>query len=234
MDIIIFVIILLIIFSIYYIYENIKNQYIKLATNLTFWKNKYNNQHNALITLIEEIIPYLEKYDIKYWVHAGTLLGYSRHGGFIPWDDDVDFGYINESNIKYFKEELKDKYIIENTFFGFKIINKKDNNIFIDMFEYNIDNDNNMANQTYYSNLTWPKENYYLNELFPLKRGKFENLDLPVPNKSEKICNRFFGDDYKYIYYIHYPHNNNFLVNIYDNIGILSIVKKKFFIKDLH
>lgn len=232
MDIIIFIIILIIIFSIYYIYENIKNQYIELATNLTFWKNKYNNQHNALITLIEEIIPYLEKYDIKYWVHAGTLLGYSRHGGFIPWDDDVDFGYINEPNIKYFKEELKDEYIIENTLFGFKIINKKNNNIFIDMFEYNIDN--NMANQTFFSNLYWPKENYYLDELFPLKKGNFENLVLSIPNKSEKICNRIYGDNYKDIYYLQTPHYDNFLSNIYDGIGILSICGKKFYIKDLH
>lgn len=234
MDIIIFVIILIIIFSIYYIYENIKNQYIELATNLTFWKNKYNNQHKALITLINEITPYLEKYDIKYWIHAGTLLGYCRHGGFIPWDDDADFGYINEPNIKYFKKELEDKYIIKNTFFGFKIINKKNNNIFIDMFEYTIDNDNNMAEQTYYSNLIWPKENYYLNELFPLKRDKFENLKLSVPNQSEKICERIYGNDYKDIYYLHPPHPDNFLLNIYDGIGILSICGKKFYIKDLN
>lgn len=232
MDILIFVIVLIFILSVYYIYENIKNQYIDLATNLTFWKNKYNNQHNELILLISEIIPYLEKYDIKYWVHAGTLLGMARHSGFIPWDDDVDFGYINEPNIKYFKKELEDKYIIENTFFGFKIINK--NNIFIDMFEYNIDNNNNIANQTYYSNLLWPKENYYLTELFPLKKDKFENLELFVPNETDKICNRIYGNDYKDVYYLHTPHYDNFLENIYDGIGILSIVGKKFYIKNLH
>ena len=230
----ILIIILILILITYYIYEKIQIQYIGLATNLIYWNGKYYDNHNKLIIFINEILPYMEKYDIKYWVHAGTLLGYTRHKGFIPWDDDIDFGYLNNKNIENFKEELKKKYIIENTFFGFKIINKKNNEIFIDMFEYVIDYKNNIVNQTYYSNLIWPKENYYLDELFPLKKGKFENLELFVPNESEKICNKFYGSDYNDIYYIHSPHYDNFLYNIYDGIGILTIVGKKFYIKDLY
>lgn len=47
-----------------------------------------------------ELLKFLDKLcsenDLKYWLDSGTLLGAVRHGGFIPWDDDVDVCMMKE------------------------------------------------------------------------------------------------------------------------------------------
>ena len=42
------------------------------------------------LDLLNEFAGVCEKHGLKWFVHAGTMLGAVRHQGFIPWDDDID------------------------------------------------------------------------------------------------------------------------------------------------
>ena len=55
----------------------------------------------------KEIIAELEQNGIKPFMIAGTLLGAERHKGYIPWDDDLDFGVIRDDYKKILEYSRK-------------------------------------------------------------------------------------------------------------------------------
>lgn len=69
------------------------------------------------LNILKEFIRVCEKLDLRYYLAYGTLMGAVRHGGFIPWDDDVDV-YMPRPDYEIFMQEgkkhLESNYFIQN------------------------------------------------------------------------------------------------------------------------
>ena len=69
---------------------------------------------NIELDMLKHTINICEKLNLKYYLLGGTLLGAVRHGGFIPWDDDIDIGMPREDYEIFIKEAQK--YYPDNMF----------------------------------------------------------------------------------------------------------------------
>lgn len=71
-----------------------------------------------MLEMLIEVDRVFRKRNIEYWIEYGTLIGAVRHGGFIPWDDDIDIG-IRHQDIhrahKALAEELSDRFALQDT-----------------------------------------------------------------------------------------------------------------------
>ena len=55
----------------------------------------------VLLELLIELDRVCRSHGIEYTLSGGTLLGAVRHGGFIPWDDDVDVSMRRSEYIRF-------------------------------------------------------------------------------------------------------------------------------------
>lgn len=68
------------------------------------------------LDLLFQLLCVCKKHDIKIIAYCGTILGAVRHGGFIPWDDDIDVALTRpeyEKLLKVAPKEFKEPYFFQ-------------------------------------------------------------------------------------------------------------------------
>lgn len=63
----------------------------------------------AQCLIMEDFIKICEENNLDYFIFAGCAIGVERHGGFIPWDDDIDIGMLR-ADYERFKEIAINNY----------------------------------------------------------------------------------------------------------------------------
>ena len=91
--------------AIYGDYEN--GLFDEIGCGLTVAEKEELKKHQErcfeALTFLQELS---KEFGLRYYLLAGSVLGAVRHGGFIPWDDDIDIG-IRIEEIEKFEEVVK-------------------------------------------------------------------------------------------------------------------------------
>ena len=164
--------------------------------------------------LIELVTSALERHGVRHFMTAGTLLGSIRHGGLIPWDDDFDLGIMEEDmpRVQAAIRDLKAQNVTTKAFGDFAELNfwytdrEATHFPFLDAFLYTRDADGNYVLSKPESREAWPKMWYRPDELFPLGKRSFGELDLYAPRQPEKYLERVYGREWATKYKTGFEH----------------------------
>ena len=77
--------------------------------------------HEGTLGILKKIIEICDEINVNYFLAYGSLIGAVRHGGFIPWDDDLDIVMLRPDY------EIFNQYCLkhERELYPFKLINRK-------------------------------------------------------------------------------------------------------------
>ena len=203
--------------------------------------------HKILLDIAKDFHQVCVENNIPYYMLGGTMLGAVRHKGFIPWDDDMDFGVER----KYF--EKLEKIYAERVNSPYRLLTKYNSKIIFNDFD-KLEDSRTVVQDPSRSNVN---EDFGINvDVFPLditngKRGIFSKNRMvryiavinSLRNRSLKSLRWFtilkaiiirilffpFGRDFLLTFARKYliPGKGEFLSNLYGFWGTREVVPKE-------
>lgn len=82
-------------------------------------QDEYGTQklQNVILNIMQYIDRLCSENNIEYYIIGGTALGAIRHGGFIPWDDDLDIAMTRENYNRFAELCRSDKFDSEHFYY---------------------------------------------------------------------------------------------------------------------
>lgn len=88
--------------------ETLEEAKFRFFGNLPKAEGALREHQLKLADLLTDFDAFCKKNHIEYFLATGTLLGAIRHGGFVPWDDDVDVGMMHDDVDRLIEAVLAD------------------------------------------------------------------------------------------------------------------------------
>jgi len=178
--------------------------------------NVFHNrqQQVVLLQMLQRTTDALSAFGITHWMMAGNLLGFERHGGLIPWDDDIDVAIPGEE----LEALIAHSDVLKRTF-HLKLVKRRhglyklysvdehgatNRDTFIDLFTFSKDNHDHYHQDDVEFTGEFPEQ-----DIFPLRRVTMQGVATFAPRKSTFYLNKNFGKSWSEELFVRPPHSNS-------------------------